>query len=111
MSGDFESVSRRGFLAAGLTTIAARALAEDDSAQFAELSIDELQAGMKSGKFTSRSLAEKYITRIKAIDQAGPTLKSVLELNPDALAIADELDAERKAQNVCADRCTAFRSW
>jgi amidase len=64
------------------------------------LSIDELQAGMKSGKFTARSLAEKYLARIKAIDQAGPTLKSVVELNPDALKIADELDAERKAQTL-----------
>jgi amidase len=100
MSGDFESISRRGFLAAGLTTIAAAALADDGSAQLAELSIDELQAGMKSGKFTARSLADKYLARIRAIDQAGPTLKSVIELNPDALKIADELDDERKAMRL-----------
>ena len=63
-----------------------------------EATIADLQQRMQSGQDTSRSLVEKYIARIEAIDQRGPTLKSVLELNPDALAIADQLDAERRAR-------------
>jgi len=63
-----------------------------------ELSIAALQDGMKSGKYTARSLAEKYLARIEAIDRRGPKLNSVIEINPDALAIADVLDKERKAK-------------
>ena len=63
-----------------------------------EITIAELQAGMKSGKFTARSLVEKYQERIDAIDKGRPRLNSVIELNPDALSIADELDQERKAK-------------
>ena len=60
-----------------------------------EVTIADLQAGMAAGKYTARSLAEAYLTRIAALD---PPLASVLEQNPEALAIADALDAERKAK-------------
>jgi amidase len=63
-----------------------------------EITIAELQDGMKSGKFTARSLVEMYSARIDAIDKHGPALNSILELNPDALSIADSLDQERKAK-------------
>lgn len=63
-----------------------------------EATIDDLQKGMAAGKFTARSLVQKYIARINAIDKKGPTLRSVIELNPDALRIADELDRERKSK-------------
>ncbi len=63
-----------------------------------ELTITDLQDGMKSGKYTARSLVEKYSTRIDEIDKHGPAVNSVLELNPDALAIADQLDQERKVK-------------
>jgi amidase len=53
---------------------------------------------MQSGKFTARSLVEAYTTRIDEIDKAGPRVNAVLELNPDALSIADALDQERKAK-------------
>ncbi len=53
---------------------------------------------MKSGRFTARSLVEKYTARIEEIDKHGPALNSTLELNPDASAIADGLDQERKAK-------------
>jgi len=52
---------------------------------------------MASGQDTARSLTEKYLARIDALDRRGPALRAVLETNPDALAIADALDAERKA--------------
>jgi amidase len=65
-----------------------------------EITISDLQDGMKSGKFTARSLVEKYSARIEEIDKDkhGPAINSILELNPDALSIADALDEERKAK-------------
>jgi amidase len=60
-----------------------------------EATIAELQQRMQSGRETARSLAEQYIARIDAVDRNGPALHSVLEVNPDALGIADRLDAER----------------
>src|SRR5713226_8951674 len=63
-----------------------------------ELSVSELQAGMVSGKYTANSLAQKYLDRINDIDKHGPRINSVIELNPDALSIASELDKERKAK-------------
>lgn len=63
-----------------------------------EITITELQDGMKSGKFTAHSLTEKYLARIDEIDKRGPAINAVIELNPDALSIADALDQERKAK-------------
>jgi len=63
-----------------------------------EATIADLQQRMQSGRETARSLVEKYLARIDAIDKRGPSLRSVLEVNPEALAIADRLDAERKSR-------------
>ncbi len=63
-----------------------------------EVTIPELQDGMKSGKFTSRVLVEKYSARIDEIDKRGPAVNAIIELNPDAFAIADALDEERRAK-------------
>jgi amidase len=63
-----------------------------------EATLAELQEAMQRGKYTARSLCERYLARIDAIDRRGPTLRSVIETNPEALAIAQELDAERKAK-------------
>jgi amidase len=65
-----------------------------------EITIDELQQKMQSGEYTARSIAETYLKRIEAIDNNGPTINSVIEINPDALAIADAMDTERKAGKV-----------
>ena len=62
-----------------------------------EITIDALQEKMRQGQYTARSIAELYLKRIAAIDQAGPSLRAVIELNPEALALADALDQERKA--------------
>jgi amidase len=64
--------------------------------EFDEVAIATLQAAMKSGKLTARSIATKYLARIDAIDKHGPAVNSIIELNPDALAIADALDRERR---------------
>ena len=57
-----------------------------------EITLAELQDGLRSGRFTSRALTEGYLARIDAIDKHGPAINSVIELNPDALAIAAEMD-------------------
>jgi amidase len=106
-------LSRRGFLKTGLSGGAAVAAlttlsgmekaasslkpASDVQAfEMDEMTIAELQEGMNSGITTARSIAEKYLARIEAIDRQGPALRCVIELNSDALAIADALDKERK---------------
>ena len=65
-----------------------------------EASISQLQAGMASGKYTSARLTELYLGRIAAMDRQGPTLRAMLDLNPDATVIAAQLDAERKGGKV-----------
>ena len=95
--------NRRKFLTAGLTgglalaalpTLAAAKQADDTSFELSELSIadlqDGMQYGMQSDKYASRSLAEKYLARIEAIDRQGPALRSVIEVNPDAMELAVE---------------------
>jgi amidase len=105
--------SRRKFLKMGITggiaaaTFPSFSFAEKSINQFLplfvgspfeldETTIDEISSGFKSGKYTVRSVAEKYIKRIGEIDKAGPFLNSVIQLNPDALKIADALDKELK---------------
>jgi amidase len=63
-----------------------------------EKTIHELQDAMETGTLTSRSLVEMYQTRIQALDQDGPALRAVLEINPDAFALADALDEERRTK-------------
>ncbi len=83
---------------------------ESSTFELSEITIGGLQEGMKSGKFTARSIAEQYLARIETLDKRGnerpedkpssdsrhPAVNSVLELNPDGLAIADALDQERQ---------------
>lgn len=63
-----------------------------------EQSISELQAQMQAGTLTARALVERYLNRIERLDRNGPALNAVMEINPDALAVADALDAERASQ-------------
>ena len=112
---DSGHLNRRNFLRTGLTggiaVAAFPALAGTDEAaasplsspevksfELDEMTIAELQKGMTTGKYTARSITQKYLTRIAAVDKKGPALNSIIELNPDALKIADELDKERKAK-------------
>jgi len=64
--------------------------------EYAEYSVSEIQALFESGKLNSRNLTAMYLERIAKIDQNGPQLKAVIEINPEALVIAEALDAERK---------------
>jgi amidase len=103
--------ARRGFLRAslqiGAASLALPAFAHTNSVELPqavrpfeldELTLAELQEGMRTGKFTSRGLARRYLARIAEIDKSGPALNAVIELNPEVLAIADSLDAERKSK-------------
>ena len=105
-------LNRRCFLRAGMLTGAGAAAASVmgqapsgkastppvPAFEFDEATLAGLQKDMATGKLTARIIAEKYLERIDAIDKHGPTLNSVIELNPDALAIADGLDRERRAR-------------
>ncbi len=85
-----------GFLVLGATVLRAAA----PPFAFAEATIDDLQARMAAGTLSARELTAAYLARIADVDKAGPRLNSVIELNPDALSIAERLDAERKAGRV-----------
>ncbi len=106
-------LSRRGFLRTGLSAAAVAAVfpaasagnkaaalsnaaSDIQSGELDEVSISELADGLKSGKYTCRSLVQNYLQRIEAIDRQGPAIRSVIEINPDALAIAEALDREMK---------------
>ena len=111
-----KACTRRGFLQSSLMGGAAAALypalgaarvvapvlsvAEVRSFELDEINIDQLQTGMKSGKYTARSITEKYLERIQDVDRQGPAVNSVIEVNPDALEIAASLDRERKEKGV-----------
>ena len=64
--------------------------------RFDEATISDLQSRMKSGELSAHALTAAYLARIEEIDKAGPRLNSVIEVNPEALAIAEALDKERK---------------
>jgi len=71
---------------------------QEPALEFAEATIADLAKSQADGRLTARALAEAYLARIEAIDRSGPRINSVIELNPDALSIADALDAERAAR-------------
>jgi len=82
-------------LAAG-TPLAAEAKGASLDRLVLEATVPQLQAAMQAGRLSARSLATYYLARIRAVDKAGPRLNAVIELNPDALSIAQALDDERR---------------
>ena len=97
-------LDRRELLRAGAATGALALLGStaraDDAAPFAleEADIAALQERLSGSALTARDLTQTYLERISALDRQGPTLRSVLETNPDALDIAQDLDQERRAK-------------
>src|SRR6187455_3158235 len=69
-----------------------RAPGKPESFELDEMSISSLQEGMTQGKYSCREITQLYLDRIRTIDKDGPSLNSIIELNPDALSIADTLD-------------------
>jgi amidase len=99
-------MDRRDFVRLGLAAGAVAGVAHTDAALAAaapaagsilDAGVLEQQARMEAGKLTSRALVSQYLARIAAIDKAGPHLNAIIELNPDALKIAADMDRERKA--------------
>lgn len=94
-----EKTNRREFLQTSAAGLSALTLIKKTNAEarsdmpIEEITVSELQSKMKSGELSARRLTEMYLQRIKEID---PKLNSILETNPDALRIADEMDEERK---------------
>ncbi len=86
------------WLLCALAVLPAVAPAQDGAGAWDGDAVARLQAQMQSGAITSRELVRVYLARIDAIDKHGPALNSIIELNPDALAIAQALDAERAKQ-------------
>ena len=106
-----QELSRRNFLQLGALAGAAAAVTgarpvrtarPEISAQgdLTAATVAELQAAMTAGQVTAFSLANAYLTRIANLDQAGPKVNSIIEVNPDAQAIAQKLDVERRAGRV-----------
>jgi amidase len=94
MNGSFAGLS---LLSIGANTAQ---LAFPGAFQLEEATIDELQQKMTSGEYTSRKITEMYLKRIKELDKKGPMLNAIIELNPDAVEIAAQLDGERKAGHI-----------
>jgi amidase len=86
-------MNRRTFFS---TAAAAAAALPAKEFSLHEATVTNLQTRMQSGELSAESVAASYLQRIEEIDRRGPALNSVIELNPDALAIARALDAERK---------------
>ena len=108
-----DPLNRRDFLrtatAVGLTALSGNACRPPDTGSsrgtappararepLEEATVADLQKAMSSGQLTARALTETYLGRIENLDLQGPALRAFIETNPDALAIADALDAERK---------------
>jgi amidase len=92
-------MDRRDFVRLGLAAGAAAGMTTAVHAKEPDAILDagvrEQQALMETGKLTSKALVQRYLARIAAVDKAGPRLNAVIELNPDALTIAADLDHER----------------
>ncbi|MGZ5034026.1 MAG: amidase [Usitatibacter sp.] len=102
--------ARRGFLTAAAGTVAtitlptlpspASAASMGATFEFQEATLAQLATRMSAGTLTSKALTQAYLDRIAALDRAGPALRAVIELNPEALDIADSLDRERRGGRV-----------
>src|SRR3954463_3050214 len=71
-----------------------------ESFQFEETSLAALQGEMQAGRLTARAITEHYLERIAGLDRKGPTLRSIIETNPDAVNVAEQLDRERGQQKI-----------
>src|SRR6266566_9170671 len=79
-------------------TSTARLYQRSENFELDEATVADLQDRMKQGSLTAERILALYLERIEAIDRNGPSLRSVIEVNPDAVAIARALDAERKSK-------------
>jgi amidase len=107
---DRRSLLRNGTLAGAAAALASRSVdarkppaptpSSVSAFELEEATVVDLQKRMASGADSAKTLCEKYVARIEAVDRSGPGLRAILEINPDAFAIAERMDAERKAGKV-----------
>jgi amidase len=90
-------MNRRRFWNHALLAIPALRAASGQSFDLEEITLADLQQGFRSGRFTARAVTEWYLARIQKLDKNGPRVNAVIELNPDALSIAEASDRERSA--------------
>jgi len=83
---------------AGASSTGSAGLVSSANVNIEEATIATLQEAMQAGRLTAEGLLDLYLQRIQALDRHGPTLRAVQEINPDARAIAQALDEERRAQ-------------
>ena len=95
-----EEITRRVFLQGAVAGSAALTLNLPQDLPLEEITISALQEAMAGGRTTAVAIAEGYLARIEAIDRSGPRINSVIELNPDALSIAQQMDRERREGKV-----------
>src|SRR6185437_3765168 len=95
-------MNRRRFLWTGAAGLSAGvgSGSPHDSFQLEETTVAQLSEQMKKGVLSSEEICKLYLARIQALDRNGPELRAVIETNPDALAIARRLDAERRSNKV-----------
>jgi amidase len=91
-------MDRRRFLNYALAALPAVRAASAQSLDLEEATLADLEQGFRAGRLTSRAVTEWYLARINALDKNGPRVNAVIELNPEAPAIADALDRERIAK-------------
>ncbi len=89
-------MNRRRFLNHALLALPAARAASAQAFNLEEATLADLEQGFRSGRFTSRAVTEWYLARIDSLDKHGPRVNAVIELNPEALAIAETLDRERR---------------
>jgi len=93
------AVSLSSALSGGGTHQAVTSLAQDvPFPELEEITIAELRSALDGGRTSARELVDMYLARIEAIDRNGPKLNSIMEINPEAQAIADALDEELQQQ-------------
>jgi amidase len=91
-------MDRRRFLYHGLLALPAARAATAQNLRLEETSLSDLEQGFRENRFTARTVAEWYLARIDSMNRKGPAVNAVIEINPEALAIAGALDSERRSK-------------
>ncbi|HLG98313.1 MAG TPA: amidase [Bryobacteraceae bacterium] len=91
-------MDRRQFLQGALLALPAARSASAQFLDLEEITLADLEQGFRGGRFTSRAVTQWYLSRITSLDRGGPRVNAVIELNPDALEIAETLDRERASK-------------
>lgn len=98
--GSESSPNRREFLRSALFALPPARTARAQYSHLEEITVSDLEQAFRQRRFSAREAAQWYLERIESLDKRGPRVNSIIEINPDALRIADELDRERLSGHV-----------